>query len=61
MTDDLDPTALIEAAAALIRVAGVPYLEAQAQVRAIFSAAWDEAAAFELLLADLDPPTDAIH
>jgi hypothetical protein len=61
MSDDIDPAALIEAAAALIRVTGIPYLEAQAQVRQIFAAAWDDAATFEALLADLDPPTASLH
>lgn len=55
--NDIDPVPLIEAAAALIRTSGVPYLEAQAQVREIFASAWHEAAMFERLLADLDPPT----
>jgi len=61
VTDDIDPIPLIEAAAALIRAAGIPYLEASSQVREIFAQAWDEAAAFEQIIADLDPPTLSVH
>lgn len=59
--DDADPLALIEAAAWMIRLEGISYLEAQAQVQDIFRDAWEMSAIAERLLADLDPLTDSLH
>ena len=61
MTDDIDIEALIAATASTMRIAGVGYLEAMAQVRDIFTEAWNAAAIYEFMLADLDPPSDALH
>jgi len=59
--DEANPTALIEAAAWMIREEGISYLEAKAQVQYIFRDAWETAAIAKQLRADLDPITEILH
>lgn len=55
--DEPDVPDFIDAIASSLKQAGIQYLEAKSMVEDMFAASWDQFPS----LADIDPPTDAVH